>query len=171
MRRLGVLAVILFGSSFILYNLSAISADPLAELKTSTDPNRDYLIANLTRELQLDVPPPARYFLWLRGVLGLFIGQPNFGMTRENATVASELSRAIPVTIRLVLASTLIAIVLGIMIGIITALRQYSRFDYSATFFTFLMFSLPVFWVAVLLKEYLAISFKIFESSLMFLSI
>ena len=162
MRRLGVLAVILFGSSFILYNLSAISADPLAELKTSTDPNRDYLIANLTRELQLDVPPPARYFLWLRGVLGLFIGQPNFGMTRENATVASELSRAIPVTIRLVLASTLIAIVLGIMIGVITALRQYSRFDYSATFFTFLMFSLPVFWVAVLLKEYLAISFNNF---------
>lgn len=162
MRRLGVLAVILFGSSFILYNLSAISADPLAELKTSTDPNRDFLIANLTRELQLDVPPPARYFLWLKGVLGLFIGQPDFGMTREGATVASELARAIPVTIRLVLASTLIAILLGIMIGIVTALRQYSRFDYSATFFTFLMFSLPVFWVAVLLKEYLAISFNNF---------
>ena len=162
MRRLGVLAVILFGSSFILYNLSAISADPLAELKTSTDPNRDYLIADLTRELQLDVPPPARYFLWLKGVLGLFIGKPNFGMTREHATVASELSRAIPITIRLVLAATIIAIVLGIMIGIITALRQYSRFDYSATFFSFLMLSLPVFWVAVLLKEYLAISFNNF---------
>lgn len=162
MRRLGVLAVILFGSSFILYNLSAISADPLAELKTSTDPNRDYLIADLTRELNLDVPPPARYFLWLRGVLGIFIGHPDFGMTREHSTVASELTRAIPVTIRLVLASTIIAIVLGIMIGIVTALRQYSRFDYSATFFTFLMFSLPVFWIAVLLKEYLAISFNNF---------
>lgn len=162
LRRLGVLGVILFGSSFILYNLAAISGDPTADLKLSNDPNRDFLIASLTRELQLDVPPPARYFLWLKGILGIFIGQPDFGMSRDGSTVAHSLALAIPVTIRLVLAATIMAIVLGIAIGIITALRQYSRFDYSMTFVSFLMFSLPVFWVAVLLKEYLAISFNNF---------
>ena len=162
LRRLGVLGVILFGSSFILYNLAAISADPLEQLKFSTDPNRDFLIASLTRELQLDVPPPARYFLWLKGVLGIFVGQPDFGVGRDGALVTSSLALAIPVTIRLVLAATIFAIVLGISIGIITALRQYSRFDYSMTFVSFLLFSLPVFWVAVLLKEYLAISFNDF---------
>ena len=162
LRRLGVLGVILFGSSFILYNLAAISGDPTADLKLSNDPNRDFLIASLTRELQLDVPPPARYFLWLKGILGIFIGQPDFGMSRDGSTVAHSLALAIPVTIRLVLAATIFAIVLGIAIGIITALRQYSRFDYSMTFVSFLMFSLPVFWVAVLLKEYLAISFNNF---------
>jgi peptide/nickel transport system permease protein len=152
-ERLGILGVILFGSSFILYNLAAISGDPLADLKLSNDPNRDFLIASLTRELQLDVPPPARYFLWLKGVLGIFIGQPNFGMSRDGSTVAHSLALAIPVTIRLVLAATIFAIVLGIAIGIVTALRQYSRFDYSMTFVSFLMFSLPVFWVAVLLAK------------------
>jgi peptide/nickel transport system permease protein len=161
-RRLGILGVILFGSSFILYNLAAISGDPLADLRTSTDPNRDFLIAERTRSLQLDVPPPVRYFLWLRGILGVFIGKADFGMTRAGTTVIEELSRAIPVTIRLVFAATVIAIVLGIMLGIVTALRQYSRFDYSMTFFSFLMFSLPIFWVAVLLKEYLAISYNNF---------
>ena len=162
LRRLGILGVILFGSSFILYNLAAISGDPLSDLRLSNDPNRDFLIASLTRELQLDVPPPARYFLWLKGILGIFIGQPNFGMSRDGSTVAHSLALAIPVTIRLVLAATIFAIVLGIAIGIVTALRQYSRFDYSMTFVSFLMFSLPVFWVAVLLKEYLAISFNNF---------
>ena len=162
LRRLGVLGVILFGSSFILYNLAAISADPLEQLKLSTDPNRDFLIASLTRELQLDVPPPARYFLWLKGVLGIFIGQPDFGLGRDGAPVLSSLATAIPVTIRLVLAATIFAIILGIAIGIITALRQYSRFDYSMTFVAFLLFSLPVFWVAVLLKEYMAIQFNNF---------
>ena len=162
LRRLGVLGVILFGSSFILYNLAAISGDPTADLKLSNDPNRDFLIASLTRELQLDVPPPARYFLWLKGILGIFVGQPDFGMSRDGSTVAHSLALAIPVTIRLVLAATIFAIILGIAIGIITALRQYSRFDYSMTFVSFLMFSLPVFWVAVLLKEYLAISFNNF---------
>jgi peptide/nickel transport system permease protein len=162
MRRIGVLSVILMGSSFILYNLAAYSGDPLADLKTSQDPNRDFLMISLSRELQLDVPPPARYFLWLKGVAGLFVGHANFGKTREGATVGADLAQAIPVTLRLVLASTIIAIVLGIGIGIVTALRQYSRFDYSMTFVSFLMFSLPIFWVAVLLKQYLAISFNNF---------
>jgi peptide/nickel transport system permease protein len=162
LRRLGVLGVILFGSSFILYNLAAISADPLADLRLSTDPGRDAQITALTRELQLDVPPPLRYFLWLRGVFGVFIGQPNFGTGRDGAAVIDSLALAIPVTLRLVAAATVMAAVLGIMIGIVTALRQYSRFDYSMTFIAFLMFSLPIFWVAVLLKEYLAISFNNF---------
>ena len=162
LRRLGVLGVILFGSSFILYNLAAISADPLQDLKLSTDPDRDAKILVLTRELQLDVPPPLRYFLWLRGVFGIFLGKPNFGTGRDGLAVIDSLALAIPVTLRLVAAATLLAAVLGIMIGIVTALRQYSRFDYSMTFIAFLLFSLPVFWVAVLLKEYLAISFNDF---------
>jgi len=162
LRRLGVLGVILFGSSFILYNLAAISADPLQDLKLSTDPDRDAKILVLTRELQLDVPPPLRYFLWLRGVFGIFLGKPNFGTGRDGLAVIDSLALAIPVTLRLVAAATLLAAVLGIMIGIVTALRQYSRFDYSMTFVAFLLFSLPVFWVAVLLKEYLAISFNDF---------
>jgi peptide/nickel transport system permease protein len=161
-RRIGVILVILLGSSFILYNLAAISGDPLDDLRTSTDPNRDFLIAQRTRQLQLNVPPPLRYFYWLRGVFGLFIGKANFGITRAGITVGEELKQAIPVTIRLVFAATIIAIILGIAIGIITALRQYSRFDYSLTLVSFLMLSLPVFWVAVLAKEYLAISFNNF---------
>jgi peptide/nickel transport system permease protein len=162
LRRLGVLGVILFGSSFILYNLAAISADPLADLRLSTDPDRDAKILVLTRELQLDVPPPLRYFLWLKGVFGIFVGKPDFGVGRDGLAVIDSLALAIPVTLRLVFAATLLAAVLGIMIGIVTALRQYSRFDYSMTFIAFLMFSLPIFWVAVLLKEYLAISFNDF---------
>ncbi len=162
LRRLGVLGVILFGSSFILYNLAAISADPLEELRLSVDPDRDARIAAVTRELQLDVPPPLRYFLWLRGVFGIFVGNPNFGKGRDGLEVLDSLALAIPVTLRLVAAATVLAAVLGIMIGIVTALRQYSRFDYSMTFIAFLLFSLPIFWVAVLLKEYLAISFNDF---------
>jgi peptide/nickel transport system permease protein len=48
----------------------------------------------------------------------------------------------------------------GIALGILTAIRQYSGFDYSVTFMAFLFFSLPVFWAAVLLKEYGAIRFN-----------
>ena len=161
-RRLGVLFVILFGSSFILYNLAAISGDVLEELRLSREPNAKQQIIALTRDLNLDVPPPLRYFLWLRGILGVFIGSPDFGLTRTQQPVINEILLALPATIRLVTAATIIAILLGITIGIVTALRQYSRFDYAMTFVSFLMFSLPIFWVAVLLKEYLAIQFNNF---------
>lgn len=161
-RRLGMLAVILFGSSFILYNLAAISGDPLEGLRTSTDPNAKRQMAVLTSTLQLDVPPPLRYFIWLRGILGLFAGHINFGMTRDAQLVSSTIATAIPTTVRLVFFATVTAIVLGITLGIVTALRQYSRFDYAMTFVAFLMFSLPIFWVAVLLKEFLAIQFNNF---------
>ncbi|NCV16768.1 MAG: ABC transporter permease subunit [Actinobacteria bacterium] len=162
LRRLGALVVILFGSSFLLYNLSAISTDPLGDLRTSTAENKEYLILALTRELRLDLPPPLRYFIWLRGVLGIFTGNPDFGLTREQEPVIEAIAGAIPTTIRLVAVATIVAIVLGIALGITSALRQYSRFDYGMTFFAFLLFSLPIFWVAVLLKQYLAIDFNDF---------
>jgi peptide/nickel transport system permease protein len=165
MRRLGVLFVILFGSSFILFNLAAISGDPLEGLRTSADPNAKQMIITLTRELRLDVPPPLRYFMWLRGILGVFVGKIDFGDARNGQAVIDLIQHAIPVTIRLVTMATIVAIVLGITIGIVTALRQYSRFDYAMTFVSFLLYSLPIFWVAVLLKAYLAISFNTFLSN------
>jgi peptide/nickel transport system permease protein len=160
LRRLGTLAVILFGSSFLLYNLAAISGDPLGELRVSTDPSAPAQIAAITRDLQLNVPPPLRYFLWLKGVLGLFIGKFDLGMTRGAEPVSDAILAAIPVTLRLVTTATITAIVLGITIGIVTALRQYSKFDYFMTFVSFLLFSLPIFWVAVLLKQFMAIEFN-----------
>src|SRR5690606_28636458 len=55
-----------------------------------------------------------------------------------------------------------LSIVIGIALGIVSALRQYSPIDYGITFMAFLFFSLPVFWVAVLLKEFGAIQFNNF---------
>ena len=164
-RRIGVVLLILFGSSFLVYNLEALAGDPLAELRTSSAKNRDFLMHHLIVQLQLDVPPPIRYFSWLKGVLGVFTGNPDLGKTRDNLLVINEISAAIPVTIRLVLGATILAIVLGITVGVITAIRQYSRLDYTMTFISFLMFSLPIFWVAVLLKQYMAIDFNNFLAS------
>jgi peptide/nickel transport system permease protein len=156
--------MILFGSSFLVYNLAAYASDPLAELRLSNDDSAQQQIAALTRQLNLDVPPPLRYFLWLRGLLGVFVGNLNLGTTRDGLSVQSELAFAIPVTIRLVLVATITALLLGLALGIISALRQYSRFDYGMTFLAFLLYSLPIFWVAVLLKEFMAIQFNNFLS-------
>lgn len=154
--------VVVFGASFLAYNLQAFSSDPLSVFGESTEENKDYLMAKMIRDLQLDVPPPIRYFSWLRGILGGFWGDFDMGLTRANIPVIEVIGLAIPVTIRLVITATFLAVILGITVGMITAIRQYSRFDYVVTFISFLLFSLPIFWVAVLLKEYMAIQFNDF---------
>lgn len=161
-RRFGMMLVIVFGASFLAYNLQAISSNPLAAFVESTAKNKEYLIAQMIMKLNLDVPPPIRFFLWLKGAVAGLWGQLDLGMTRDNQPVLDLIALAIPITFRLVITSTILAIVLGITIGMVTAIRQYSRFDYVMTFVSFLLFSLPVFWVAVLLKQYLAIDFNTF---------
>lgn len=157
-----MMLVIVFGASFLVYNLQAYSSNPLSEFTESTELNRDYLIASTIRNLQLDVPPPIRYFSWLRGIISGLWGNFDMGVTRDNIPVTEMLAQAIPVTIKLVITATFLAIVLGISVGVLTAIRQYSRFDYAMTFVSFLLFSLPIFWVAVLLKEFMAIQFNDF---------
>lgn len=157
--------VVVFGASFLAYNLQAYASDPLSEFGESTAINKDYLIAKTIRDLQLDVPPPLRYFSWLRGIVAGLWGDFEMGNSRSGIPVIELLGQAIPVTIKLVITATFLAIIFGVTVGMITAIRQYSRFDYVITFVSFLLFSLPIFWVAVLLKEFMAIRFNDFLAS------
>ena len=157
-----MMLVIVFGASFLAYNLQAFSSDPLSAYAESQEENRDYLIQSTIKNLQLDVPPPLRYFSWLRGIVGGLWGDFDMGLSRSGIPVTELLGQAIPVTVKLVITATFLAIILGVSVGMITAIRQYSRFDYVMTFFSFLLFSLPIFWVAVLLKEFMAIQFNDF---------
>lgn len=159
-RRLVISFFVLLAATFIVYLLVASAGDPRAALVESNDPGKANKIAIMTRNLSLDVPVIPRYFAWLKGVAGCLIGQCDLGTTSTGADVGSQLSVAIGSTLRLVVVATVTAIVLGVLVGMITALRQYSGLDYSVTFISFLFFSLPVFWVAVLMKQFLAIKFN-----------
>ena len=151
-RRLIASVFVLFAATFLMYILTSFAGDPLEELRQSSAPNKAELMEARTKLLNLDVPPPLRYFLWLGG---LFRG--DFGVSVQGQPVNILLSNAITATLTLVTTATVVAIVLGLIVGIVSALRQYSGFDYSVTLIAFLFFSLPIFWVAVLLKQYGAI--------------
>lgn len=165
LRRLLQAILVLFASSYIVYVLAAYSGDPLAEFRESRLPNRDQLMARRTEMLDLDTNPFLRYFTWVKGALGCLapgIARCDLGKNLQGYEVTELLARAMAQTILLVTAATFLAIVIGITLGIISALRQYSPLDYGITFMAFLFFSLPVFWVAVLLKEFGAIRFNDF---------
>jgi len=76
-----------------------------------------------------------------------------FGTTTiGDRPILPDLTRVMGHTLQLVIAAELIAILLAIGIGVYSALRQYSAFDYSATTFSFVGLATPVFWLALMLQ-------------------
>ena len=159
-RRFLISILVLLAATFVVFVLVANAGDPRSALYESTDPGKANKIAAMTRNLSLDVPVIPRYFNWLGGVLGCFVGNCDLGNNVGGAPVLGGLTVAVGSTLRLVVFALIIAVVLGVAVGMVTALRQYSGLDYSVTFLAFLFFSLPVFWIAVLMKQFLAIKFN-----------
>ncbi|MFJ2619010.1 ABC transporter permease [Glutamicibacter sp. NPDC087344] len=160
LKRLGSAAGVLLAASLLLYVLVINAGDPLADLRESNAENREYLMQQRTEYMNLNQPWYLRYLTWLGGVSKCFVGSCDLGRNINGIEVTDLLANAASSTLRLVLLATVIAAVLGIGIGVLTAVRQYSGLDYIVTFLTFLFFSLPVFWAAVLLKEYMAIGYN-----------
>src|SRR5690625_3456158 len=142
-------ALILLLSSFLCFLMVDVAVDPLEDLYTSTDPDAATLIQERIEQLNLDRSSVERYFIWA----GDFItGDPGTSWL-TGRPVAEELRGAVIGTIQLVTAATFLSIFLGIGVGIVSALRQYSGFAYLVGSFSFVLSSLPAFWVAVLLTQ------------------
>ena len=163
LRRLLSTVIVLLVVTFVLYLLLNVALDFFWDLRSSTSPNIEALYESRIRLLDLETPAVVRYFKWLAGASGCLIGQCDLGIAwKSGQEVTYLLQGAIINTIKLITASTIVAIILGIAVGMISAIRQYSGFDYFITFVSFLLYSLPVFWVAVLLKQYGAIEINNF---------
>lgn len=164
-RRLLTSSLVVLVSTLFMYVMVDLAIDPLEDLRLSTAPNKQQLIDTRVALLNLNDPVLVRYFDWLGGVANCLTGNCQLGLNwRTGQTVTSMLSGAVLTTLQLITFSTVVAILLGILVGIISALRQYTGFDYSITFVSFLLYSLPTFWVAVLLKQFGAIEFNTFLS-------
>ncbi len=126
-RRVIAAFFIVLGASFLVFILMANAGDPLAFLVEIQDPTqRENLRRSLTEELNLDVNPVVRYFMWLGGVF-----QGDFGIsTQTQQPVLDDLANRVPLSLKLITASLILAVLIGIVVGIVTAIKQYSGFDY-----------------------------------------
>ncbi|WP_395726322.1 ABC transporter permease [Nakamurella sp.] len=155
LRRFLISIVLLVVASFLCFLLVQALGDPIAEWaagQRQRNPNgADAAIAAAYQRAGLDQPLLTRYWQWLTGFVGGDWGTTvNPGQTAQE--VEPKVMHSLWITIRLVLGAELLAIALGAVVGVISAVKRYSWFDYVLTAFSFLMFALPLFCVAVLLK-------------------
>jgi peptide/nickel transport system permease protein len=151
-RRLLISIPVLFASSILVFLLVANSGDPLGELRARQPPVPPEVIAQRERDLNLDKSQPERYLTWLAGMV-----RGDMGKTIDGREVGPLLFDRLQITLRMVLLASLIALLLAVVVGVVSAVRQYTALDYTSTFTGFLFLSMPVFWLAALLKEYVGI--------------
>jgi len=149
-RKLLISVPVLFLATLVAFLLVA-TVDPIAEQRVFllSQPGGAEQVARLEASLGLDKPLLERYGIWLGELL-----RGDLGTSTENGrAVTSLLAEAIPVTMRLVVAATVFSVVFGVAVGVLSAVRKYTLFDNTTTFFAFLFFAMPVFWLGAVLKD------------------
>ena len=168
-RRLLQTVGLLFILSILLFALVNLApGGPLAGQGQSRhiDPEK---IELLKRQFGLDKPLPTQYLIWLvgndwmqvdkngDGILDSYgtrqgILRGDFGFSfRSRQPVLTEIGDRLPNTIYLTTITMLIAVLIAIPIGIISAIRQYSAFDITVTTFSFAGQAIPEFWLGLIM--------------------
>ncbi len=161
LMRLGQIVLVLLGISFITFCLVMLApGDPVRQMIAG---NEDIIVSQveidaLRHELGLDKPFIFQYLDWLGRVL-----QGNFGFSfMMKRPVLDALLESLPATIILALASSVFMLVFSIPLGIYTAVKQDTWFDYLIRGLTFAGVSVPNFWMGLVLLWVFALKLNIF---------
>jgi len=146
-RRLLYSVAVLFAASFIVFAGVSSVSDPLAFVRMQPGFS-EQTIENIEARKHLNEPIPVRYVYWVKDAVTDGFGTTVIG----DRPILPDLERAMGHTLQLALVAEILAIIFAVVIGVYSALRQYSAFDYSATTFSFLGFATPAFWLALMLQ-------------------
>ncbi len=129
--------------------MNSMPGDPLLQMRMqnprvmTNDPER---MRELREYYHLDDPLPVKYFTWLKSVMTGDLGYSSMYKTPAIDLITSRL----PNTLILTITAWLIGLVVALPIGILSAVKKYSAFDYTTTVFAFIGISLPGFWFALI---------------------
>ena len=139
----------------LCFILTRLSADPLAQY--ATNPNMSAADKDALRErLGLNQPMPVQYLKWLGLALQGDLGNSFF----SKQPVSTMISQRLPNTLKLMFTYEIITIIISLFLGILSAVRQYSLLDNVITTFSFIGFSMPIFFIALGAMLIFAVKFK-----------
>ncbi|MFL5919624.1 MAG: ABC transporter permease [Gaiellaceae bacterium] len=147
LRRILYSIPVLAATSFLIFTFVSITGDPLGRLRANPNITAQQIHA-IEHSKNLDRPVIVRYGYWVHDAVTKKFGTTLFG----NREIWPDLKRSIGHTLQYLLTAIIVSLIIGIAIGVYSALRQYSLFDYTATTMTFVGFALPGFWLALMLQ-------------------
>lgn len=154
-RRLIQALFTLFIISIISFVLTSESADPMAQYATVQRMSAEDR-ETLRRSLGLDQPKYVQYLRWMGLVLQGNLGKSSF--SKEN--VGTLILQRLPMTLTLMSTALVVTVLVSLVLGIVAAVKQYSWVDNLITSFSFIGFSMPIFFIALGLMLVFAVQFK-----------
>jgi peptide/nickel transport system permease protein len=145
-RMLYSIPVLIAASMLVFFGMSLVT-DPLSQLRLIPNMSQETL-QNIVDRKHLDDPIIIQYGFWVKDMVFNQFGTSAIG----DNPIWPDLRRAIGNTLQLVLVSEAIAVVLAVVLGVLSAKKQYSFFDYTTTTISFFGFSVPIFWFALILQ-------------------
>ncbi len=146
-RRLLYSIPVLIAATFLIFVFVSLASNPLAQLRMNPRITKAE-IARIAHAKGLDKPVITRYWVWVKEATLHKFGYP---LTSPLA-IWPTLTRVMGNTLQLLGTVIVLSVLIGVAIGIYSAVRQYSIFDYSATTLSFIGFAMPVFWLALILQ-------------------
>lgn len=159
LRRLLVALVTLFGITVVTFAIVHLApGEPVPGLGGDSRPADAATLQALRARYHLDEPLPVQYGRWVSRVVRLDFGRSFV----DHRTVREKILERLPRTVLLNAAALLFIAVVALPLGILAAARPGSRLDRLSGPTLYLLYSLPSFWVALLLQSSLAVGLGLF---------
>ncbi len=154
-RRLVQAVLILFIITMLCFILTRLSSDPMSQYG-----NRPGITAAdraaIAKNLGLDQPMPIQYVKWLGLALQGNLGNSFF----SKQPVLLMIEQRLPLTLILMVTAEVVIIIVSLILGLVAAVKQYSFTDNLITSFSFIGYSMPIFFIAFGCIEIFAVQFK-----------
>jgi peptide/nickel transport system permease protein len=151
LRRFANYLVLILIATSVGYVLAAFTLNPRAKYDAIQPRPPEASISKSLSDLKMNPADPKleRLGRWATAI----VTKGDFGKTIDNTSVNEEFGRRVWVSLRLLLIGTILGSVIGVAVGAYSAINQYRWSDHTITFLSFVVLSIPVFVLAVALKQ------------------
>lgn len=155
-KRLLLMIPVVIGLSFVLFSIMELTpGDPARSMLGEYAPDEE--VTKLREELGLNDPFFVRYGRYVWNAL-----HGDFGTSyRTNIPAAEEIATRFPATLKVAFFAVLLAVVVGIPVGIVSAVKQYSTVDISSMISALVFTSIPPFWLGLLLILFFSVKLQV----------
>jgi len=151
---------VFLGVAILTYAVGNAAGDPITLIRVGLRNPTPQVLEALRRYYHLDRPVYERFLLWLWDLL-----HGNLGVSISGRPVAQQIGAWALTTLELQIISIVLAVVIGIPVGVYSAKHQYTRRDYAITTAAVFGYSMPVFWLGIMLIIVFSFEFGLLPSS------
>lgn len=156
LRRVMLLVPVLLGVTFVVFSIMALTPGDPGTLILDQNASEE-AIRQINEQLGHNDPFLVKYFRYVKNAV-----RGDFGSSyRTQKPVFQEIFVRFPTTLKLAIGATLLAAVIGIPIGIISAVKQYSLLDMVTTVTAIFLASVPQFWLGLMLILFFALRMRL----------